>query len=82
MWTWKFIVLIVINLTNGTADQMTLPSGGQLRFGPGGRADGGLIHRGNHVPGGGSFFVESSGYEGMFCGVGIATLFIEMLLVL
>ena len=34
------------------------------------------------APIGGSFFVESFGYEGMFCGVGVATLFIGMLLLL
>lgn len=27
-----------------------LPPGGQLRFGLGRRADGGLFHRGDHVP--------------------------------
>lgn len=25
LWTWKFIVLILINLTNGAAGQMTFP---------------------------------------------------------
>ena len=34
------------------------------------------------APIGGIFFVESFGYEGMFCGVGVATLFIGMLLLL
>lgn len=32
------------------------------------------------APIGGSFFVESFGYEGMFCGMGVATLFIGMFL--
>lgn len=34
------------------------------------------------APIGGSFFVESFGYEGVFCGVGAATLFIGMLLLM
>ena len=34
------------------------------------------------VPIGGSFFVESFGYEGMFCGIGVAILFIGMLLLM
>ena len=32
------------------------------------------------APIGGSFFAESFGYEGMFCGMGVATLFIGMFL--
>ena len=32
------------------------------------------------APIGGSFFAESFGYDGMFCGMGVATLFIGMFL--